>query len=130
MNTPPESTSPWVMPGTYTVRLTVDGKEYTQQLTIRMDPRIKTSFPDLQLQHDLSLMCYSNIKKCKSVLTEIAAKNDSSLDKTVSEFTTLEDTFITLHNLLQESDMPPTVQMITEVKEAENRFEKAMYPIK
>jgi len=118
------------MPGTYTVRLTVDGKEYTQQLTIRMDPRIKTSFPDLQLQHDLSLMCYSNIKKCKSVLTEIAAKNDSSLDKTVSEFTTLEDTFITLHNLLQESDMPPTVQMITEVKEAENRFEKAMYPIK
>ena len=35
--------SPWAPPGTYTVRLTVDGKPYTQPLTLRLDPRVKTS---------------------------------------------------------------------------------------
>jgi len=31
------------MPGKYIVKLTVDGKTYEQPLTVRMDPRIKTS---------------------------------------------------------------------------------------
>ena len=30
-----------VLPGTYTVKLTVDGKSYTQQLVVKMDPRSK-----------------------------------------------------------------------------------------
>ena len=34
--------SPWAPPGAYTVRLTVDGKSYTQPLTLRLDPRVKT----------------------------------------------------------------------------------------
>jgi len=33
--------APWAAPGRYTVRLTVDGKQYTQPLTLRMDPRVK-----------------------------------------------------------------------------------------
>ena len=59
MNTAPDPTSPWVMPGTYTARLTVDGKIYDQSFTVKMDPRVKTSAKDLQLQHDLSLSCYN-----------------------------------------------------------------------
>jgi photosystem II stability/assembly factor-like uncharacterized protein len=35
--------SPWVPPGSYTIRLTVDGKTYTQPLALRLDPRVKTS---------------------------------------------------------------------------------------
>lgn len=38
------------LPGTYSVRLTVNGKSYTQPLTVRMDPRIKTPLADLQKQ--------------------------------------------------------------------------------
>jgi hypothetical protein len=34
--------SPWAPAGTYTVRLTVDGKQLTQPLTLRLDPRVKT----------------------------------------------------------------------------------------
>ncbi len=34
--------SPWAPPGTYTVRLTVDGKRYTQPITLKLDPRVKT----------------------------------------------------------------------------------------
>ena len=39
--------SPWAPPGNYTVRLTVDGRTYTQPLTLRLDPRVKTSTADL-----------------------------------------------------------------------------------
>ena len=38
----PTVTSPWAPPGTYSVRLTVDDKTYTQPLTLRLDPRVKT----------------------------------------------------------------------------------------
>ena len=34
--------TPWVAPGEYTVRLVVDGKTYTQPLTLVLDPRVKT----------------------------------------------------------------------------------------
>jgi len=42
-----------VLPGQYNVVLTVGGKSYTQPLTIRMDPRVKTSPEDLAQQFDL-----------------------------------------------------------------------------
>ena len=58
MNTAPSATSPWVMPGTFTVRLTAGGKTYTQPLTVRMDPRVKTPASTLQQQHDLALSAY------------------------------------------------------------------------
>jgi hypothetical protein len=57
-NTAPSATSPWVMPGTYTVRLIASGKIYTQQLTVKMDPRVKTALPALQQQYDLALQAY------------------------------------------------------------------------
>jgi hypothetical protein len=41
------------LPGKYTVKVTVDGKPYTQSLEIRMDPRVKTSPEDLRRQFDL-----------------------------------------------------------------------------
>src|SRR5205814_8864421 len=49
-NTAPEATSPWTAPGDYTVTLTVDGKTFSQPLTVAMDPRIKTSANDRQEQ--------------------------------------------------------------------------------
>jgi photosystem II stability/assembly factor-like uncharacterized protein len=63
-DTPPAYTSPWVMPGSYAVRLMVNGKEYAHALNIYMDPRIKTSFADLKQQHDLSYQCYADQLKC------------------------------------------------------------------
>ena len=42
-DTPREPRGPWVVPGQYTVRLTVGGREYTQPLTVRMDPRVTTT---------------------------------------------------------------------------------------
>jgi photosystem II stability/assembly factor-like uncharacterized protein len=57
-NTTPRATSPWVVPGDYTVALTVDGKTFTQPLTVAMDPRVKASAADLREQFDLSWRLY------------------------------------------------------------------------
>jgi photosystem II stability/assembly factor-like uncharacterized protein len=37
----PSIGGPWAAPGAYLVRLTVGGKQYTQPLTLRLDPRVK-----------------------------------------------------------------------------------------
>ena len=47
-DTPRFPLGPTVLPGTYSVRLTVDGKSSTAPLTIKMDPRVKTSVAGLQ----------------------------------------------------------------------------------
>jgi photosystem II stability/assembly factor-like uncharacterized protein len=57
-NTAPAATSPWVAQGDYTVTMTVDGKTFSQPLTVAMDPRVKTSAADLREQFDLSWKLY------------------------------------------------------------------------
>jgi photosystem II stability/assembly factor-like uncharacterized protein len=47
-DTPRYPLGPTVLPGKYTVRLTVDGKPQTASLTVKMDPRVKTSALGLQ----------------------------------------------------------------------------------
>jgi hypothetical protein len=47
-DTPRFPLGPTVLPGTYTVRLTVDGKTSSAPLTIKMDPRIKISTAGLE----------------------------------------------------------------------------------
>ncbi len=42
MNTPREPRGPWAPPGTYTVRLSANGRTVTQPLVVRMDPRVQT----------------------------------------------------------------------------------------
>ncbi len=49
-DTPEYPLGAWVLPGHYTVKLTVDGKTYAQPLAVKMDPRIKTSEADLRKQ--------------------------------------------------------------------------------
>jgi len=39
-DTPREPRGPWVLPGRYTARLSVDGRAYQQPLAVRMDPRV------------------------------------------------------------------------------------------
>lgn len=54
-DTPREPRGPMALPGPYTIKLTVDGKSFTQPLTVRMDPRVKTTMPDLKRQFDLAM---------------------------------------------------------------------------
>ncbi len=72
-NTAPAPTSPWIMPGKYTVVLTVDGRKYTQPLTVQMDPRVKTALAGLQQQFDLSTQLYEDLLTLQSVVTKVPA---------------------------------------------------------
>jgi hypothetical protein len=72
-NTAPAPTSPWVMPGKYSVVLTVDGQRYTQPLTIEMDPRVKTSAADLQKQFELSKQIYDDLLVLQPVVDRAAS---------------------------------------------------------
>jgi len=49
-----EPQGPFVVPGKYEVRLTVDGKTYKQPLTVEMDPRVKVTQAELQQQLEFS----------------------------------------------------------------------------
>jgi photosystem II stability/assembly factor-like uncharacterized protein len=57
-DTAPQATSPWVTPGDYSVVLTVNGKSFTQPLSVKMDPRVKASAADLAQQFELSKGLY------------------------------------------------------------------------
>ena len=51
-------TTPWVNPGTFTVKLTVNGKAYTQPIVVKQDPRVKTPLLALQQLYALSKGAY------------------------------------------------------------------------
>ncbi|MGA2267554.1 MAG: glycoside hydrolase [Bryobacteraceae bacterium] len=72
-DTAPSITSIWAMPGRYTVKLTVNGKSYTQALTVKMDPRVRTPLTGLQQQFTLSKQMYDDIGRTAKVLEQIRA---------------------------------------------------------
>jgi photosystem II stability/assembly factor-like uncharacterized protein len=59
--TPKVATAPWVMPGKFTIKLTVNGHTYSQPLRVRMDPRVNTPFAGLEKQFKLSKQAYDQI---------------------------------------------------------------------
>jgi hypothetical protein len=75
-DTPSVSTAPWVMPGNYTVRLIACGKTLTQPLKVVMDPRVKTSLPDLASQFKLASEIYDNVLNATAALHEIGVLRD------------------------------------------------------
>ena len=120
-NTAPIATSPWVMPGNYKARLTVDGKIIVQSFEILLDPRIKTATNYLQLQHDVSLMCYKNIEQCIKAFSvaDINSEKAKSLQKFRRSFTSIQEA-------LQEGEWAPTKQMIESAKKTEQEFKVFM----
>ncbi|AKD54957.1 WD40/YVTN/BNR-like repeat-containing protein [Spirosoma radiotolerans] len=130
--TAPEPTSPWVMPGTYTVKLTVNGKIYTQPLIVTMDPRVKTPVSILKQQHDLSVVAYESRKQVIGWLTEaqtltsrattdeqkkVLATLQTSLDK-------LNRAFSSIFSILQDADSAPTTQVVAAANEAQVTLKK------
>jgi photosystem II stability/assembly factor-like uncharacterized protein len=70
-DTPLNPQGAWALPGTYTVRLTVDGKQFTQPLTVKMDPRIKSSLADLQAQASVESGAVSGMDQTFETLRQV-----------------------------------------------------------
>jgi photosystem II stability/assembly factor-like uncharacterized protein len=60
--TAPAPTSPWVVPGTYTVVLAVDGAKQTKKLVVKMDPRVKATARDLARQNQVARGVVADLK--------------------------------------------------------------------
>ena len=73
-DTVPAPSGPWAAPGVYTVKLTVDGKSYTQPLTLKMDPRVTTPALGLAQQFTLSKQLYDGIIEAQKALEEIRTR--------------------------------------------------------
>jgi photosystem II stability/assembly factor-like uncharacterized protein len=67
---------PQVPPGTYTLKLTVDGTVYTQTVTVHNDPRVGESaatLSALKSQHTLTMLAYQGMKDSYAANEEVAA---------------------------------------------------------
>ncbi|HEX4809553.1 MAG TPA: glycoside hydrolase [Bryobacteraceae bacterium] len=70
-DTAPAPDSPWVLPGSYTVKLTADGKSYTEPLMVKMDPRIRASTTALRAQFTLSKQVYDEMMSASEALEKV-----------------------------------------------------------
>jgi photosystem II stability/assembly factor-like uncharacterized protein len=61
--TPPSPEGPLAPPGTYTIRLTVDGKTSTQRATVTRDPRSVATTADIAAQHALQMKIMKGLAK-------------------------------------------------------------------
>jgi hypothetical protein len=62
---------PIVLPGTYKLKLTVDGKSSVSQLEVQPDPRIKASMEDLRKQFELSSKVSQRVAELHSTVMQI-----------------------------------------------------------
>lgn len=153
-DTAPNATSPWVMPGNYTVKLIVNGQTYSQILTVKMDPRVNMSYDQLKLQHDLSLQCYESKTQISKALSDLAnirkqvsvllLKSKELLATTLTEFdqklakiqgaspntdislSSVRNALESVFGILQDADMPATTQAQTAARETQEYFKKVL----
>ncbi|HEY0384602.1 MAG TPA: hypothetical protein VGC64_01260, partial [Pyrinomonadaceae bacterium] len=72
MDTPRSPLGPAVLPGEYTLKLTVAGRSFEQPLVLKMDPRVTTPAAGLQQQFALSMQAYEGMQRSFEALGEIA----------------------------------------------------------
>ena len=72
-STPALPEGPLALPGVYTVRLTVDGRRYTQTITVRADPRTHVSPVALAAQHALLMRLNSGLRATWDDFRPVAA---------------------------------------------------------
>ncbi len=91
--TPLVPQGPLVVPGTYTVRLTVDGKAETQPMLVRMDPRVHMSLAELEALHTAQVTLAASLDalakadlQAHSAMEQASAIQDPALAAQLASF--------------------------------------------
>jgi hypothetical protein len=71
---------PLVVPGTYTLQLSVAGQTYRQKLIVNLDPRLKVSSADLQSQLDLEQQIARGMSASYHAYKDVAAVRKALAD--------------------------------------------------
>ena len=72
-DTPASPEGPLALPGTYTLKLTVNGTSSTQTVNVRNDPRSPATLADLRAQHELQMKLYDGSKEAWQGYGQVAA---------------------------------------------------------
>jgi photosystem II stability/assembly factor-like uncharacterized protein len=131
-DTPIEPRGPMVVPGRYTVRLTVGGKRFEQMLTVLPDPR--TSVPPEVFREKLAVekqivaamaSSYDALegvrklrKESKSAKGKAAAKRDAAASALEKDLARTNRTLSALLNQLDAADAPATTTQARGLKDA------------
>jgi hypothetical protein len=90
--TPLSPQGPLVVPGVYTVTLTVNGQKSVQKVTVKNDPRSPVSLNEVRTQHELQMELYNSdleamagIKAVGDLREKIIELQKSKLPKDVSD---------------------------------------------
>jgi len=104
---------PLVLPGTYRLRLTVDGKSFTQPVTVRLDRRLKVSEADLQKQFELEMQISAAMQQAYAALQQRGKVSSESRSQSATDEDPLAKTLAHLGTLLEvvdTADAAPTEQ--------------------
>ena len=147
-DTPYVPQGPAVLPGVYTLKLTVEGKGYTQKLNVRIDPRVKTSPVGIKQQFDLSMQAYEGIAKVRTMVSKItelerSEPSNPALSKLKAllggpqqrpgtavavadlPLSRLAGAFTQLLDLLQDADVAPSKQAIAAARDLQVALSKS-----
>ena len=141
-NTPSGPRGPFIHPGTYSVRLTVDGVARQRLLQVRLDPRVKIAPEDLGAQTDTSLACYRAYHELQDIREAIDTRppearkalmalrgdgepedddvlygNATAVPPERETIVGLQQKFLYMLTLLQGADARPTPQAQTGIRE-------------
>jgi len=150
--TPLTPQGPLVLPGTYNVRLTVDGQMDSQPLNVKMDPRIHTSPADLNALHSeevtmagaLDALAKADLA-AHSVEEQLAAPQNASLKAELASYSAALQKLIggdetkhhpgidevtseasQLYGELDQADNPPTQALLAASTHVENEGKEVL----
>ncbi len=126
-NTPVTPFGSWVVPGQYTVRLTANGRTYTQPLTVKMDPRVTTPTAEIERQFRISRKLDGLLREDSEALEAVQAfradRANSSMDEEAAEIEaelrSLNSAIGSLFRMVERTDRPPTSQVVESIGERE-----------
>ena len=75
-DTGPGSSAPWVGPGQYTLKLTVNGKSFTQPITVKMDPRVRLSTLEIDYLSSLTEHLYEGVLYVQTAQQQLQSIRD------------------------------------------------------
>ena len=108
-DTPRQPQGPLVVPGSYTVRLTVNGRSYERPLTIEMDPRLRVSASALEaeftLASRLSRLITADTAAWRAARSRGDAKQEQQLARWNAQLTALLA-------IVEGADAEPTTQAV------------------
>jgi len=122
-DTVPAPTTPWVAPGPYTVRLTANGKTYSQPIVVKQDPRVKTPAVSMQEVYTLSRAMYFETLAAHTAAGEAKQLNK---DAEAEALNAAAQRLASVMNILQAADVQPTAVQLKAINAARQNAATAM----